>query len=100
MEKVNVTYIWDDGVFDIQYTKEKEAYRFDNNYVVIYEDDSIEIEKITSEKDGKIIIDMNDNKYHSMYIHLENIEEIDIDERSVIEFIKYIIICRKNNSDS
>ncbi len=93
MGKVDVIFKWKDGIFDIEYVKEKVGYKINKNFVATIEEDGIAIETITLEREGQIIVNLDDSSYDTMDVGLDNVDNIDLFNSNVINFIKYLISC-------
>lgn len=97
MGKINVNFKWSDVAFEKEYSKKGEAISQNCDYIgsTYREGIEIEIEKITSVVRGEIIVDLDDPKYCSIDIQLQNVKDIDITNVAVIDFFNYLITIRE-----
>ena len=92
--KVDVTFTWEDGLFDIQYTTHESAHTVDEKHVMQISGDFISIDPITSETEQGIIVDFDapkDTTPISITVENIDIDRIDLDNDAVINFAKYLI---------
>jgi phage repressor protein C with HTH and peptisase S24 domain len=101
MEKVKLTYKYRETLNDMDVIQHTTAYRVDEKYIATIDKKKrrIRIKPITAETDDGVYIDEDNQDEYPIFITLENIDDIDITDHSVVNFIKHLIKVRKNQSD-